>query len=583
MLKRLKARLISDVSDREKLILKFQNRIGGAMRSDRMKKGLERAPHRSLLKALSYTDEEIKRPIIGIANSFNEVIPGHSHLGGISEAVKAGVRMAGGTPMEFNTIGVCDGIAMGHEGMKYSLPSREIIADSVEIMATAYPFDGMVFVCDCDKIIPGMLMAMLRVNVPSILVSGGPMMAGWRNNKQMDLITVFEGVGARSSGKITEKEMSEIESEACPGCGSCSGMFTANSMNCLSEALGLSLPGNGTIPAVMAKRLRLAKESGMRVMELVKKNIKPRDIAGKKAFENAITVEMALGSSTNTVLHLPAVANEAGIKLDLDIFNKISSRTPNLCRISPAGPSHMEDLDRAGGISAVMSELCKKGLMHADIKTVSGKTVKQIASMGLNMDKSVIRPVSKPYTRDGGLVILRGNLALDGAVVKKSAVAEEMLRHEGPARVFDSEELAMKAIMSGKIKKGDVVIIRYEGPKGGPGMREMLGPTAAIAGAGLDKDVALITDGRFSGGTRGAAIGHVSPEAAEGGIIAAVRDGDHVKIDIPGKKLDLKISEKEIKIRLSAWKQPECRVKTGYLSRYAKQVTSASTGAVFKD
>ena len=553
------------------------------MRSDRMKKGLERAPHRSLLKALSYTDEEIKRPIIGIANSFNEVIPGHAHLGGIAEAVKAGVRMAGGTPMEFNTIGVCDGIAMGHEGMKYSLPSREIIADSVEIMATAYPFDGMVFVCDCDKIIPGMLMAMLRVNVPSILISGGPMLAGWYKNKQIDLITVFEGVGARSAKKISEKEMCEIESEACPGCGSCSGMFTANSMNCISEALGLSLPGNGTIPSVMAKRFRLAKESGMAVMELVKKDVKPRDIAGKKAFENAITVEMALGSSTNTVLHLPAIANEAGIKLELDIFNKISSRTPNLCRISPAGSQHMEDLDRAGGISAVMSELCKKDLLHTDIKTVSGRTVRSIAGEGKNLDTDVIRPIDRPYTKDGGLVILHGNIAKDGAVVKKSAVAENMLKHEGPARVFDSEESAMKAIMERKIKKGDVVVIRYEGPKGGPGMREMLGPTAAIAGAGLDKEVALITDGRFSGGTRGAAIGHVSPEAAEKGAIAAVRNGDRIRIDIPGKRLELLVSEKEIKSRLAKWKQPECRVKTGYLYRYAKQVTSASTGAIFKE
>ncbi len=552
------------------------------MRSDRMKKGRERAPHRSLLKALSYTDEEIRRPIIGIANSFNEVIPGHSHLGGIAEAVKSGVRMAGGTPMEFNTIGVCDGIAMGHEGMKYSLPSREIIADSVEIMATAYPFDGMVFVCDCDKIIPGMLMAMLRVNVPSILISGGPMLAGWHKNKQVDLITVFEGVGARAANKITEKEMTMLEDSACPGCGSCSGMFTANSMNCISEALGLSLPGNGTIPAVLAKRLRLAKETGMAVMDLVKKNTKPRDIAVKKAFENAITVEMALGSSTNTVLHLPAIANEAGIKLDLGVFNKISARTPNLCRISPAGFQHMEDLDRAGGISALMAELQKKDLLHSEIKTVSGKTIRDIAKEGRNIDTSVIRPVDRPYTPDGGLVILSGNIAKDGAVVKKSAVDESMLRHEGPARVFDSEEDAMKAIMSGKIKKGDVVVIRYEGPKGGPGMREMLGPTAAIAGAGLDKDVALITDGRFSGGTRGAAIGHVSPEAAEGGVIAAVRNGDRIKIDIPGKKLELMVPDKEIRSRLSSWKEPECRVKTGYLYRYAKMVTSASTGAVFK-
>jgi dihydroxy-acid dehydratase len=552
------------------------------MRSDRMKKGSARAPHRSLLKALAYTDEELSRPIIGIANSVNDVIPGHSHLGGIADAVKAGVRLAGGTPMEFNTIGVCDGIAMGHEGMKYSLPSREIIADSVEIMAMAYPFDGMVFVCDCDKIIPGMLMAMLRVNVPSILISGGPMLAGWHKNKRIDLITVFEGVGAQTTGEITQKEMSEIEGEACPGCGSCSGMFTANSMNCISEALGLSLPGNGTIPAVMAKRFRLAKESGMAVMELVAKNIKPRDIAVKKAFENAIAVEMALGSSTNTVLHLPAIANEAGIDLDLGIFNDISSRTPNLCRISPAGTQHMEDLDRAGGIPAVMAELCKRKLLNTGIKTVSGKKIKEIAEAARNLDADVIRPIESPYTPDGGIVILRGNLAGDGAVVKRSAVSEKMLRHEGPARVFDSEETAMEAIMSRKIKKGDIVVIRYEGPKGGPGMREMLGPTAALAGAGLDKDVALITDGRFSGGTRGAAIGHVSPEAAEGGVIATVKNGDIISIDIPGKRLELKISAREIKSRIRQWKQPECKVKTGYLNRYAKLVTSASTGAVFR-
>ncbi len=552
------------------------------MRSDKIKKGPERAPHRSLLKALSYTDEEIKRPLIGIANSLNEVIPGHSHLGGISSSVKSGIRMAGGTPMEFNTIGVCDGIAMGHEGMKYSLPSREIIADSVEIMATAYPFDGMVFVCDCDKIIPGMLMAMLRVNIPSILISGGPMLAGWHNHKKIDLITVFEGVGARSAKAISAKEMAEIENEACPGCGSCAGMFTANSMNCISEALGLSLPGNGTVPAVMAKRFRLAKESGMAVMALVKDGIKPRDIAGKKAFENAVTVEMALGSSTNTVLHLPAIANEAGIRLDLDIFNKISARTPNLCRISPAGIQHMEDLDRAGGISAVMAELSKKELLHPRIRTVSGKTIGEIASEGLNKDRNVIRPLEDPYSKDGGLVILRGNLAPDGAVVKKSAVSQDMMSHEGPCRVFESEESAMRAIMSGKIKKGDIVIIRYEGPKGGPGMREMLGPTAAIAGAGLDKDVALITDGRFSGGTRGAAIGHVSPEAAEGGVIAVVRNGDRIRIDIPRKRIELMVSDKEIKERLSVWKEPECKVKAGYLYRYSRQVTSASTGAIFK-
>jgi dihydroxy-acid dehydratase len=551
------------------------------MRSDQMKKGLERAPHRSLLKALAYTDEEINRPIIGIANSFNEVIPGHNHLKTIVEAVKAGVRIAGGTPMEFNTIGVCDGIAMGHKGMKYSLISRELIADSVEIMGTAYPFDGLITVCNCDKIVPGMMMAMLRLNIPSLIVSGGPMMAGCLNNKAIDLITVFEGVGARNSGKITDAELKELEDNACPGSGSCSGMFTANSMNCLSEALGLSLPGNGTIPAVSAKRVRLAKMAGMKVMELVTKDIKPRDIATKKAFKNAMTVEMALGSSTNTVLHLPAIANEAGIKLDLDLFNEISAKTPNLCRISPAGDKHMEDLDRAGGIPAVMAELSKKKLIDLNLRTVTGGTVKENIHSAINKDPEVIRPIDNPYSPDGGLSILFGTLAPDGAVVKKSAVSDEMLVYDGRARVFDSEEDGMKAILDGKIKKGDVVVIRYEGPKGGPGMREMLGPTSAIAGVGLDKDVALITDGRFSGGTRGAAIGHISPEAQEGGPIAIVREGDTIRIDIPNKKLDLVVDQTEIDRRLSEWKHPDYKIKEGYLYRYAKQVTSASTGAVF--
>ncbi len=552
------------------------------MRSDQMKKGLERAPHRSLLKALSYTDEELSRPIIGVVNSSNEVIPGHMHLGGLAEAVKAGVRMAGGTPMEFNTIGVCDGIAMGHNGMKYSLPSRELIADSVETMAMAYPFDGLVCICDCDKIIPGMIMAMLRVNIPSILISGGPMMSGRANKKSVDLISVFEGVGQVRAGNLSENEMKILEESACPGCGSCAGMFTANSMNCLSEAIGLSLPGNGTIPAVNAKRSRLAKETGMKIMELVAKNIKPRDIASEKAFENAITVEMALGSSTNTVLHLPAIANEAGVPLSLEKFNKISEKTPNLCKISPAGYHHMEDLDQAGGISAVMAELNKKKLIHLDLITASGRTVKENIRDAKNMDTEVIRSIDNPYTKDGGLAILFGNLAPDGAVVKKSAVAESMLTHEGPARVFDAEENAMKAILDGKIKKGDVVVIRYEGPKGGPGMREMLGPTSAIAGVGLDKDCALITDGRFSGGTRGAAIGHVSPEAQEGGPISLVQEGDKIKIDIPNKRLELLVGDGELAKRKEKWQKPELRVKTGYLYRYAKQVTSASTGAVFK-
>lgn len=551
------------------------------MRSDKMKKGPKRAPHRSLLKALSYTDEELSRPIIGVANSANELIPGHKHLNVLASAVKDGIRMAGGTPMEFNTIGLCDGIAMGHEGMKYSLPSREIIADSVEIMGMAYPFDGLVCISDCDKIVPGMLMALLRLNIPGIYLSGGPMMAGRFKRKAVDLISVFEGVGAQAAGKLSDKDMAELENEACPGCGSCAGMFTANSMNCISEALGLALPGNGTVLAVSAKRGRLAKKAGMAVMDLVEKGIRPRDIATEKAFENAISVEMALGSSTNTVLHLPAIANEAGFSLDLEVFNKKSEATPNLCRISPAGDQHIEDLDAAGGIPAVMAELSKKGLIHKDILTVTGKAVGDNIKEAVNADPDVIRPVEAPYSPDGGLCVLFGNLAPEGAVVKKSAVASEMLVHRGPARVFDSEDAAMSAIMEGRIKKKDVVVIRYEGPKGGPGMREMLGPTAAIAGQGLDRDVALITDGRFSGGTRGAAIGHISPEAREGGPIAALKEGDLVIIDIPAKKLEVKLGSEEISERLKAVKPPERNV-TGYLARYAKQVTSAATGAVHR-
>jgi len=552
------------------------------MRSDQMKRGVERAPHRSLLKALGYTDEEINRPIIGIANSYNEVIPGHNHLNKIAEAVKTGIRVAGGTPMEFNTIGVCDGIAMGHKGMKYSLISRELIADSVEIMGTAYPFDGLVTICNCDKIVPGMMMAMLRLNIPAIMISGGPMLAGCGTDKPVDLISVFEAVGARSQNKITDEELKLLEDTACPGSGSCSGMFTANSMNCLSEALGLSLPGNGTIPAVSARRVRLAKMAGSKIMELVAKDIKPRDIATKKAFLNAMAVEMALGSSTNTVLHLPAIANEAGINIDLNLFNEMSAKTPNLCRISPAGSQHMEDLDRAGGIPAVMAELNKKKLIDLNLLTVTGLTVKENIHNAKNFDPEVIHPIDSPYTPDGGLSILYGSLAPNGAVIKKSAVDTTMLTHEGPARVFDSEEDAMKAIMGGKIKKGDVVVIRYEGPKGGPGMREMLGPTSAIAGEGLDKEVALITDGRFSGGTRGAAIGHISPEAQEGGVIAIVQEGDKIRIDIPNKKLDLLVDKGEIEKRLKNWKQPDFKIKEGCLYRYAKQVTSASTGAIFR-
>lgn len=553
------------------------------MRSDLMKKGIERAPHRSLCKAMGYTDEELARPIIGIANSANEVIPGHKHLDQIASAVKMGVLMAGGTPMEFPTIGVCDGIAMGHEGMKYSLASRELIADSVEIMATATPFDGMVLVTNCDKIVPGMLMAMLRLNIPSIIISGGPMLAGKKGDDPIDLISVFEGVGARAAGKITEEEFLEIENNACPGVGSCSGMFTANSMNCLSEALGLALPGNGTIPAVFSSRTRLAKEAGKKIMTLVEKDIKPRDIATKDAFENAIHMEMALGSSTNTVLHLPAIAHEAGIDLGLNLFNEISAETPNLCKISPAGTSHMEDLHRAGGIPAVMGELNKKGLLKLDQLTVTGKPLKDIIGSAHSLDNNIIRPIEAPYSQDGGLAILFGNLAPDGAVIKKSAVAPSMLKHSGPARIFNSEEGAMEAIMEGNIQRGDVIVVRYEGPKGGPGMREMLSPTSALAGAGLDKEVALITDGRFSGGTRGAAIGHVSPEAQEGGPIGILEEGDIIEIDIPERSLNVKLTDEEINSRSEKWTRPDYKVKKGYLYRYAKQVTSANTGAIFKD
>ncbi|MEW6097442.1 MAG: dihydroxy-acid dehydratase [bacterium] len=552
------------------------------MRSDLMKKGFEKAPHRSLFKAMGYTDEEIQRPIIGIANSANEVIPGHIHLGEIVEAVKAGVRIAGGTPMGFGTIGVCDGIAMGHKGMKYSLASRELIADSIEIMATAYPFDGLVLVPNCDKIIPGMLMAMLRLNIPAILISGGPMLAGYFQGKTIDLITVFENVGAYAAGKIIEKELNQIEDEACPGCGSCAGMFTANSMNCLSEALGLSLPGNGTIPAVAAKRKRLAKNAGMKVMELFEKGILPRDIANEQMFRNAMAVEMALGSSTNTVLHLPAIAREANINIDLNLFNEISSKTPNLCKISPAGAHHIEDLDRAGGVQAVIWELNKKGLINTELMTVTGKPVKDNIKNVKNLDEDVIRPIDNPYSQDGGIAILFGNLAPEGAVVKQSAVDKDMRVHRGPARIFDSEEDGMKAILDGVIKKGEVIVIRYEGPKGGPGMREMLGPTSAIAGTGMDKYVALLTDGRFSGGSRGAAIGHISPEAQEGGPIAIIKDGDMINIDIPNKRLNVELSQEEIDKRFKSWKMPEYKIKEGYLHRYAKQVSSASTGAVFK-
>jgi len=554
------------------------------MRSDVMKKGLERAPHRSLLKAMGYTDEEIARPLIGVVNAANEIIPGHVHLNTIAEDVKAGIRLAGGTPIMFPAIGICDGIAMGHTGMKYSLASRELIADSTESMVMAHPFDGLVMIPNCDKIVPGLLMAALRLNIPAIFVSGGPMLAGTRQDgTSADLISVFEGVGAVKAGKLTQPKLKALEDCACPGCGSCAGMFTANSMNCVTEALGLGLPGNGTIPAVYAARRRLAKQAGMRAVELVKEQILPREIATLDAFKNALAVDMALGCSTNTVLHIPAIAHEAGITLDLDLLNEISEKTPNICHISPAGEHHMEDLHRAGGVQAVMNRIAALGVIRRDILTVTGKTVGENIRGSKVNDNDIIRPLEKPYSKQGGIAILRGNLAPDGAVVKQSAVAEGMLVNEGIARVFDGEDAAIAAILDGKIKPGDIVVIRYEGPKGGPGMREMLSPTSAIAGMGLDTSVALLTDGRFSGGTRGAAIGHISPEAAEGGMIAFVREGDRIAIDIPAKKITLKVGDAELKKRQKGFVPPAPAIKTGYLARYAKLVTSASTGAIFKD
>lgn len=552
------------------------------MKSDIVKKGIERAPHRSLFKAMGYTDEEIERPLIGVVNSKNEIVPGHIHLDKITEAVKAGIRMAGGTPVEFGAIGVCDGIAMGHMGMKYSLPTRELIADSCEAMGLAHSFDGMVFIPNCDKIVPGMLMAAARINVPSVVISGGPMLSIQRNGKYLDLNSVFEAVGAYKAGKMTEEEVCDYEDHACPGCGSCSGMFTANSMNCLTEVLGLGLPGNGTVPAVYAERIRLAKKAGMKVMELVEKDIKPSDILTSKAFDNALTVDMALGCSTNSILHLPAIAHEAGIEINLDIVNEISGKVPNLCKLAPSGHHHVQDLYMAGGVQAVMKELSKKELLNLDLVTVTGKTVKENIESAEVKDNDVIRSIDNPYSTTGGIAVLRGNLAPEGAVVKRSAVAPEMLVHKGPARVFECEDDAINAIYKGEINKGDVVIIRYEGPKGGPGMREMLGPTSAIAGMGLDKHVALITDGRFSGATRGASIGHASPEAMEGGPIAIVREGDIISIDIPDGKLNVEISENEISERLKGWKAPQPKITKGYLGRYAKLVSSASTGAVFK-
>ena len=552
------------------------------MRSNLMKQGLEKYPHRSLLKAMGLTDREIDQPIIGVANSFNEFIPGHIHLDKITQAAKAGVRLAGGTPLEFGVIGVCDGLAMHHGGMKYSLPSRELIADSIEIMAMAHPVDGLVLVTNCDKIIPGMLMAALRLNIPAILISGGPMLAGRYQGKEVDLITVFEGVGAVKAGKICEDELKELAECACPGCGSCAGMFTANSMNCLSEALGMALPGNGTIPAVHAARFRLAKEAGFKIMEMVAKQLLPRQIATLAAFKNAIAVDMALGCSTNTVLHVPAIAREGDIDLSLDLFNEISTRTPHLCSMSPGGPHHLEDLDRAGGVQAVMKTLLEGGLLDGAPLTTTGLHVADNLAMVKVLDEGVIRPLSNPYHAQGGIAILKGNLAPDGGVVKQSAVDEKMLVNEGTARVFDSEEAATQAILGGQIKPGNIVVIRYEGPKGGPGMREMLTPTSSIAGMGLDKEVALLTDGRFSGGTRGAAIGHISPEAAEGGPIALVQEGDRIRIDIPGKTLTLLVDETELSRRRENWQPPEPKIKHGYAARYSRMVGSGSQGAVCK-
>jgi len=552
------------------------------VKSEQVKIGLEKAPHRALFKALGLTEEEMARPLIGIVNSHNDIIPGHINLDKIAEAVKAGVRMMGGTPLEFQTIGVCDGIAMNHIGMKYSLGSRELIADSVEIMATAHAFDALVFIPNCDKIVPGMLMAAARLNIPSIFVSGGPMLAGRFKGQAVSLTQVFEGVGAAAAGRISADDLAELEEHACPTCGSCSGMFTANSMNCLTEALGLALPGNGTIPAVYSERIRLAKKTGMKIMELLEKNIRPRDILTPQAFANAIRLDMAIGCSTNSVLHLMAVASEAGVDIDLDMFNQISAQTPHLCKLSPAGGHHIEDLYRAGGLQALMNELNKGGLLNTDCITVTGQTVGENISKYPVLDYEVIRPLDNPHSPTGGLAILFGNLAPEGAVVKKGAVAEEMMQHEGPARVFNSEEEAVEAILSKKIVPGDVIVIRYEGPRGGPGMREMLTPTSAVAGMGLDKEVALITDGRFSGATRGASIGHVSPEAAAGGPIALVQEGDRIRIDILANRLELLVDEEELSRRRELWTSPEPRIKSGYMKRYAEMVQSASSGAVFR-
>lgn len=550
------------------------------MDSKVMKSGFDKAPQRSLLHALGLTEEEIERPLVGIVSSYNEIVPGHMNLDKICEAVKMGVSMAGGTPIVFPAIAVCDGIAMGHKGMKYSLVTRDLIADSTEAMALAHSFDALVMIPNCDKNVPGLLMAAARINVPTIFVSGGPMLAGHVKGHKTSLSSMFEAVGAYQAGKISKEELKEYELNTCPTCGSCSGMYTANSHNCLTEVLGMGLAGNGTIPAVYSKRIELAKHAGMQVMELYRKNIRPRDIMTKEAFENALTADMALGCSTNSMLHLPAIANECGIEINLDIANEISARTPNLCHLAPAGPTYIEELDAAGGVYAVLNELVKKDLIHTDVMTVTGKTLKENLVGHVNKDLNVIRPIDNPYSQTGGIAVLKGNLAEDGCVVKRSAVAKEMLVHEGPAKVFDSEEEAIQGIFGGKIKAGDVVVIRYEGPSGGPGMREMLSPTSAIAGMGLDKEVALITDGRFSGATRGAAIGHISPEAVQGGLIAYVKDGDMISINIPEHKIELKVSNEIIEKRKQ---EMPIKVKTdvtGYLARYAKMVSSADKGAI---
>ena len=553
------------------------------MRSDNVKKGVPTAPNRSLFYALGYTREELERPLIGVVCSYNEIVPGHMNLDKIAEAVKAGVRAAGGTPVEFPAIAVCDGIAMGHVGMKYSLVTRDLIADSTEAMALAHQFDGLVMIPNCDKNVPGLLMAAARVNIPTIFCSGGPMLAGrLGDGRRTCLSHMFEAVGGYYAGNLDEAGVEEYEENACPTCGSCSGMYTANSMNCLTEAIGMGLRGNGTIPAVWSARLRLAKHAGMQIMELVKRDIRPRDIMTESAFHNAETVDMALGCSTNTMLHLPAIAHECGIELDLDMSNEISSKTPNLCHLAPAGDTYMEDLEGAGGVHAVMMELDKKGLLDTSVLTCTGKTLGENLEGVVNRSPDLIRPIDSPYSPDGGIAVLKGNLAPEGCVVKRSAVAPEMMRHKGPARVFNSEEEAIDAIYAGKIRKGDVVVIRYEGPKGGPGMREMLKPTSAICGMTMGSDVALITDGRFSGATRGAAIGHICPEAAQGGPIALVEEGDQISIDIPACKIELLVDQDTLSARRAAWVCPEPKIKTGYLARYAKLVTSAARGAVLE-